>query len=821
MKPRICAYARQAIRKVLFLVKKILSILCVFSLILGIGSINLTASAGTTDENKIEFVSFNRNASAYESDGKKGVRFYKESNGAYDYFIATTNYALESNKKYLISMDYNNAVIYYGEVGKRSLQPTIFLVDEQTNVSNDIIDKSNVSISSLYSEGYNNWRRVSFVVDTTGKVDDTHKYLSFAGKGGDGADTVDYAIRDISVTEIDDSFEFTSFNAHFGYIDDGVRQYADYTCTNTWYTGIGFAAKINVQPATEYMLMFDYKKSGGIGSTQFTIDGTKITDFSASDTAEWKTYSVKVKTPDTVTKQELKFSGSTSEGACSFSFDNFRMVPLDSKSIYPTLLKDFAYYQTDTNEYGWKFSSTATSYIDAGFVTDYALEPNSKYLIEFDYINPVGTWWSVPLQFCVAGNPDKWETFYSEKDNIDKRICSMNVSVKTEWTTNMIVLSTGDKVDGTNKYLGAYGKFAEGSLPQIAFKSLKVSKLSSDALYPTSLKAMTMYKTEDNELAWKFSPDGTAYVETGFSTGYTLEAGKAYAVSFDYKQPVSSWHPDFPLFFSAGGASFNLDALHNGGNTLGELKLSVTDEWVNKTVIIKPDDYLVYEGNNILWVAGKTIGLPDFAFKNLTVTEIDSSVALPNYERQFEYYLNKNNEVVWNFSKTSAAGEYSALGFATDYVLEKDKGYAVVFDYNYATRGWLNTGLHIKAMGSAFSEEDVPGSGNGLIDNDQYTGDGWATLKTAYKATDVTDAKKYFGLVAKTSESTEYDVSIKNIRLYELGDVNFDRKIDSEDLASLRKHLLGANTEIGFADANGDNDIDIRDLISVKKALSK
>ncbi len=821
MKPRICAYARQAIRKVLFLVKKILSILCVFSLILGIGSINLTASADTTDENKIEFVSFNHNASAYESDGKKGVRFYKESNGAYDYFIATTNYALESNKKYLISMDYNNAVIYYGQVGKRSLQPTIFLVDEQTNVSNDIIDKSDVSIASLYSEGYNNWRRVSFVVDTTGKVDDTHKYLSFAGKGGDGVDTVDYAIRDISVTEIDDSFEFTSFNAHFGYIDDGVRQYANYTCTNTWYTGIGFAAKINVQPATEYMLMFDYKKSGGIGSTQFTIDGTKIADFSASDTAEWKTYSVKVKTPDTVTKQELKFSGSTSEGACSFSFDNFRMVPLDSKSIYPTLLKDFAYYQTDTNEYGWKFSSTATSYIDAGFVTDYALEPNSKYLIEFDYINPVGTWWSEPLQFCVAGNPDKWETFYSKEDNIDKRICSMNVSVKTEWTTNMIVLSTGDKVDGTNKYLGAYGKFAEGSLPQIAFKSLKVSKLSSDALYPTSLKAMTMYKTEDNELAWKFSPDGPEYVETGFSTGYTLEAGKAYAVSFDYKQPVSSWHPDFPLFFSAGGASFNLGALHNGGNTLGELKLSVTDEWVNKTVIIKPDDYLVYEGNNILWVAGKTIGLPDFAFKNLTVTEIDSSVALPNYERQFEYYLNKNNEVVWNFSKTSAAGEYSDLGFATDYVLEKDKGYAVVFDYNYATRGWLNTGLHIKAMGSAFSEEDVPGSGNGLIDNDQYTGDGWATLKTAYKATDVTDAKKYFGLVAKTSESTEYDVSIKNIRLYELGDVNFDRKIDSEDLAALRKHLLGANTEIGFADANGDNDIDIRDLISVKKALSK
>lgn len=805
MKPRICVYARQAIRKVLFLVKKILSILCVFSLILGIGSINLTANADTTDE--IKFVQL-RVAQEYESDGKKGVRFYKESNGAYEMFVAKTNRELKNNTKYLISMDYNSTV--------RAFQPAVTLMNTDSMEGwDDNGAYLGNNLAALYTDVCNGWRRISFIVDTTGKVDDTHKYLSFAGKGWDGANTVDYSICDLSVTEIDDSFEFTSFNAHFGYIDDGVRQYADYTCTNTWYTGIGFAAKINVQPATEYMLMFDYKKSGGIKDTQFTIDGTKIADFSASDTAEWETYSVKVKTPDAITKQELKFSGSTFEGACSFSFDNFRMVPLDSKSIYPTLLKDFAYYQTDTNEYGWKFSSTATSYIEAGFVTDYVLEPNSKYLIEFDYINPVGTWWSEPLNFGVASSA---ANFASVSNN---RIVSLGIAVKTEWTTNMIVLSTGDKVDGTNKYLGAYGKFAEGSLPQIAFKSLKVSKLSSDALYPTSLKAMTMYKTEDNELAWKFSPDGPEYVETGFSTGYTLEAGKAYAVSFDYKQPVSSWHPDFPLFFSAGGASFNLGALHNGGNTLGELKLSVTDEWVNKTVIIKPDDYLVYEGNNILWVAGKTIGLPDFAFKNLTVTEIDSSVALPNYERQFEYYLNKNNEVVWNFSKTSAVGEYSDLGFATDYVLEKDKGYAVVFDYNYATRGWLNTGLHIKAMGSAFSEEDVPGSGNGLIDNDQYTGDGWATLKTAYKATDVTDAKKYFGLVAKTSESTEYDVSIKNIRLYELGDVNFDRKIDSEDLASLRKHLLGANTEIGFADANGDNDIDIRDLISVKKALSK
>ena len=233
--------------------KKILSILCVFSLILGIGSINLTASADNSESTEIDFVQLRR-AEKYESNGKKGVRLYKESNSQYDMFVAKTNRELENNKKYLISMDYKNN-------SAERIWPQITLMNTDSMEGWGDSGYLGNDLGHLYSESYSDWRRVSVTVDTTGKVDDTHKYLSFAVKGPDGVSKVDYAICNISVQEIDGDFEFAfSSSGHFGYIDDGERQYADYTCPNTFYVGINFGAKINVQTSSEYMLMFDYKK---------------------------------------------------------------------------------------------------------------------------------------------------------------------------------------------------------------------------------------------------------------------------------------------------------------------------------------------------------------------------------------------------------------------------------------------------------------------------------------------------------------------------------------------------------------------------------
>ena len=193
------------------------------------------ASADNSESTEIDFVQLRR-AEKYESDGKKGVRLYKESDSQYDMFVAKTNRELENNKKYLISMDYKNN-------SAERIWPQITLMNTDSMEGWGDSGYLGNDLGHLYSESYSDWRRVSFTVDTTGKVDDTHKYLSFAVKGPDGVSKVDYAICNISVQEIDGDFEFAfSSSGHFGYIDDGERQYADYTCPNTFYVGINFRA---------------------------------------------------------------------------------------------------------------------------------------------------------------------------------------------------------------------------------------------------------------------------------------------------------------------------------------------------------------------------------------------------------------------------------------------------------------------------------------------------------------------------------------------------------------------------------------------------
>ena len=51
------------------------------------------------------------------------------------------------------------------------------------------------------------------------------------------------------------------------------------------------------------------------------------------------------------------------------------------------------------------------------------------------------------------------------------------------------------------------------------------------------------------------------------------------------------------------------------------------------------------------------------------------------------------------------------------------------------------------------------------------------------------------------------------------GDVNMDNEVNSADLISLRKYLLGVSEKTMFTDVNNDKYTDIRDLVRLKKIL--
>ena len=225
--------------------------------------------------------------------------------------------------------------------------------------------------------------------------------------------------------------------------------------------------------------------------------------------------------------------------------------------------------------------------------------------------------------------------------------------------------------------------------------------------------------------------------------------------------------------------------------------------------------------SSYLWQAEFFIKAPN-ADETVYIDDI-GTYAVPNgitanWENGFTYSYDENGKTVWNYSKT--ADDSSYIGFATDYVLEKGKNYVIAFEYKYLKDGNLAWSLEPQAVGSTFDETEIMQQ----TDESKQTLNGkdrnsdWATKKIVFAAD---GENKYLGFFGKTEVGAEYDISIKSIRLYALGDVDFNGNIDTSDLASLKKSLLGAESIIEFADVNNDGKTNILDLISLKKMLAK
>ena len=225
--------------------------------------------------------------------------------------------------------------------------------------------------------------------------------------------------------------------------------------------------------------------------------------------------------------------------------------------------------------------------------------------------------------------------------------------------------------------------------------------------------------------------------------------------------------------------------------------------------------------SSYLWQAEFFIKVPN-ADETVYIDDI-GTYAVPNgitanWENGFTHSYDENGKTVWNYSKT--ADDSSYIGFATDYVLEKVKNYVIAFEYKYLKDGNLAWSLEPQAVGSTFDETEImqqTDESKQTLNSKDRNSD-WATKKIVFAAD---GENKYLGFFGKTEAGAEYDISIKNIHLYALGDVDFNGNIDTSDLASLKKSLLGAESIIEFADVNNDGKTDILDLISLKMMLAK
>ena len=484
-----------------------------------------------------------------------------------------------------------------------------------------------------------------------------------------------------------------------------------------------------------------------------------------------------------------------------------KLTPSDLYGYTECTDADGVYYQMSTEKN------------DHALVFDYQIESGYDYYLTYDYKGPAtinyGGWMQGIGAVAYPNTTAAGNTGYN-----GNAIQFSEPNSTSEWSTGNVEILSGDKLLSTSTKNGTYLAITSSCLDKIhAFRNIKITKITADnTIIPTALGSMKL-GCENGEIYWE-STATEQHSFTGFKTNYELKPDTKYFISFDVKNPYGAFK--YAGFYASPDSS-KCDVWWDF--TQSNLpRASFTDfggsDWTTKNYILDTasvenfvtdaNKYLSF-GAAIDWTNGTTL-----AFKNLTVQELDDTSLTLNNFGGFQTFI-EDGKLVSKYNRTSGSDEYSLFGFRTDFQVESGKKYVVDFEFKKEESSGLNLPLAITTYSAPNSGDP---SGTRVIFNQNET-NVW-TEKTVLFSTDDTE-KTYLGVVAKTWPSNNYIMSFKNFNVYDLGDVNFDGSIGSDDLICLRKELLGIeNTGARFTNINADNagETNILDLVALKKLLA-
>ncbi len=471
----------------------------------------------------------------------------------------------------------------------------------------------------------------------------------------------------------------------------------------------------------------------------------------------------------------------------------------------------------ENGEIYWQ-STTTDGYSYTGFNTGYELKPDTKYFISFDVKNPYGAF--KYAGFYASPDSSKCDVWWDfTQSNLPH--ASFTDFGSSEWTTKNYVLDTAsvdNLVTATNKYLSFGAKIDWTAGTTLAFKNLTITEIDDNTILPTAVDRMKI-DVENGEIYWQ-STTTEQYSFTGFKTGYELKPDTKYFISFDVKNPYGAFK--YAGFYASPDSSkcdvpsdliaskLPYVAFTDFGGSEWTTKNYILDTASVENFVTDTNKYLSF-GAAIDWSNGTTL-----AFKNLTVQELDDTSLTLNNFGGFQTFI-EDGKLVSKYNRTSGTDEYSLLGFATSFKVEAGKKYVVAFDFEKEFENGFNEALSLTTFSDSHSS--TPSSTRVVFNGGESSV--WSE-KTVIFSTDDTE-KTYLGVVAKTWPSNNYIMSFKNFNVYDLGDVNFDGSIGSDDLICLRKELLGVeNTGARFTNINADEagETNIIDLVALKKLLA-
>ena len=202
-----------------------------------------------------------------------------------------------------------------------------------------------------------------------------------------------------------------------------------------------------------------------------------------------------------------------------------------------------------------------------------------------------------------------------------------------------------------------------------------------------------------------------------------------------------------------------------------------TDSWAARgDASIKTDSSKTYDGNNSLYVTGRTNSW------NGAARSLNNSVFVPGNSYSFSVMAMQNQTASEDFKLT------------LQYTKDGEENYDTIATATGAKGEWVQ------------------------LANTSYTIPSGATNLLIYVETDDSTTNFYMD----EAIGAEDGIVIGSDRKYKIGDVNHDGKIDSADILELQNYILGmkASVDLETSDMNGDGIIDSFDLALLRKAVN-
>ncbi len=588
------------------------------------------------------------------------------------------------------------------------------------------------------------------------------------------------------------------------------------------FNSVGWSAffqNFNVTPGRDYRVTLYYKNANS-NTANFGVyikypsgdgDATHFENWYGGESASlWQKVTFDFKAPEGITEMKLVL---TANGQSEKYIDDISIRELKEPSYDGYLYNgDFETGEhgawqngagsnasiVDTEAHGGNYCLRLKSKGWNAYGQEFTVTPGTKYKLSF-YMKAETTGKSLPIYIKnYAVNPENNKPY-------DTNINEKWFNDTSEWKRNVLEFETPEGCDKVRLHISG----DSDTIRYLDDFKVEIAVPMSDDGY---IKNGTFEIGEDTEWTnWNASVVTAEAAYSGsfglklaggdwseFSQVFGVEPGYTYTVSYWLKATETAGTAK--LYVKDGTADFELAQADINGST---------EEWQKQTVKFTAAPSTT-RAKLIFYAQGSVKYIDD-----ISVTGPVSYLKNAGFE--------KGNADGWengaNLSVTEEAahsGKYSLKYMSS--------GWSAFFqDFTVAPNTDYRLSLWIKNINNVdigiYIKKVVGGGDEDFVDNwVSAEGDGWERITINF--TSPADADKMRLSLTADGLSEKY---IDDIEIVRIGDTNADGELNANDIAALRKYLIGAdNSGVNEfrGDINNDGTANIIDLIALKKRLA-